>query len=85
MLMIQAGDMIKAGQQRRFEMESTQEEKLNSVDVSFYQTLCQLHGPGEHIRPTLKSGGHCEDGGDDLELPSPRRGHRSAESPTRRK
>jgi hypothetical protein len=26
--------MIKAGQQRRFEMESTQEEKLNSVDVS---------------------------------------------------
>jgi len=34
MLMIQAGDMIKAGQQRRFEMESTQEEKLNSVDVS---------------------------------------------------
>lgn len=28
-----AGDMIKAGQQRRFEMESTQEEKLNSVDL----------------------------------------------------
>jgi hypothetical protein len=26
--------MIKAGQQRRFETESTQDEKLNSVDVS---------------------------------------------------
>jgi hypothetical protein len=25
--------MIRAGQRRRFEMESTQEEKLNSVDV----------------------------------------------------
>jgi hypothetical protein len=35
--------MIKAGQQRRFEMESTQEEKLNSVDVS--------HLPSSEILP----------------------------------
>jgi hypothetical protein len=37
--------MIKAGQQRRFEMESTQEEKLNSVDVSLFpltgQKVCR--------------------------------------------
>jgi hypothetical protein len=46
--------MIKAGQQRRFEMESTQEEKLNSVDVSHLlmgigcskdqeEVLCLIH------------------------------------------
>jgi hypothetical protein len=38
--------MIKAGQQRRFEMESSQEEKLNSVDVSLPcqsgMGVCQL-------------------------------------------
>jgi hypothetical protein len=34
--------MIKAGQQRRFEMESTQEEKLNSVDVSLFPLTEQI-------------------------------------------
>jgi hypothetical protein len=34
--------MIKAGQQRRFETESTQDEKLNSVDVSPVMYLPQL-------------------------------------------
>ena len=36
--------MVKAGQQRRFEMESTQEEKLNSVDVRLFPPTLAVRG-----------------------------------------
>jgi hypothetical protein len=34
--------MIKAGQRRRFETEQSQEEKLNSVDVSLQELLLRV-------------------------------------------